>query len=59
VGLVHRDIKLENVLVKSLHGRLQVVLTDFGFAIEEKEMIENFERVGSMYEMVTGNRSYT
>jgi serine/threonine protein kinase len=38
-GIVHRDLKLENVLMTSLDPKSRMVITDFGLAEEIKREI--------------------
>jgi len=44
-GIVHRDVKLENILVKSSHyGMLKIKLIDFGFATYCDNRIDDNDR---------------
>ena len=48
-GVIHRDIKLENVLIESIvDGIPQVKISDFGFATTRQIA---YDRVGTIYDM--------
>ena len=50
-GIIHRDIKLENILLKEEGGWEKVVIADFGYAVKVPE--------GGVCEGRVGSRGYT
>jgi len=46
-GIMHRDLKLENILLRSKHSLVDVCIVDFGLAtfVDEKEYL--FRRCGT------------
>ena len=65
---VHRDVKPANIMVRSLHGKSEAVLIDFGLVLEfnhgltattpEKEAAEGFSPI-EMYESQAKRGAYT
>lgn len=48
-NIIHRDVKLENYLVETMHDRITVKLSDFGLACKYNPGEPPAERCGSIH----------
>jgi serine/threonine protein kinase len=60
-GVVHGDVRLENVMAWESNGRLDVRLIDFGSSVEDTSAFyQDFQGLGRMtYELIAGTRLIT